>query len=80
MLHFPFGLLFLVDIFHTVPLEENTFRWNDREIAQRRHQSGNMRRAMEGRGRMYEGGNRRWGHSFSPSAKERWMKREEHVG
>lgn len=38
-----------------MPLEENTFRWNDREIAERRHQSANMRRAVEGRGRMYDG-------------------------
>lgn len=55
MLHFPFGLLFLVDISYTAPLVENTLRWNDREIVEGRHQSGNIRRAAEGRGRMYDG-------------------------
>jgi len=37
-----------------VALEENTLRWNDNEIVEGRHPSGNMRRAVKGRGGMYD--------------------------
>ncbi len=80
MLHFPFGLLFLVDIFsHSAAGGKHTqVKWhrNSREkTSVRKYEKGSGRERKDAWQK-----NRRRCHSFSPSAKQRWMKREEHCG